>query len=94
MAIAVSEVPCGGMSEIKEQCALCMVPTLHWYTQKDVAVCQSCAATATPEMVPSKKSWLEAVRGKKLPDGWQCAADRRRNKDIENLGKNLLLEAA
>lgn len=41
-----------------EHCCFCREPTRYWYTPKDVACCQKCAAHAQPADVPSKKVWF------------------------------------
>lgn len=46
----------------REQCCFCDQPTNYWCTEKDVAVCQTCASTHTVAQVPSKKAWCDRVR--------------------------------
>lgn len=68
-----------------ESCCFCKTPTHYWHTPKDVAVCQSCAATHDVSALPSKREWLNANRkqGQELlPPGWRCHAESRA---MENL---------
>lgn len=41
-----------------ENCCLCEKPTPYWYEPHDVACCEVCAMTATPEAIPSKAEWV------------------------------------
>lgn len=45
-----------------ERCCLCRAPTAYWYAPKDVACCQACAKSATPDRLPSKKEWCDRER--------------------------------
>ena len=48
-------------SEPPEHCCFCYCRTRTWYAPKDVAVCFQCAEFMSPEDVPSKAKWCEAV---------------------------------
>jgi hypothetical protein len=50
-----------------ENCCLCRAATPYWYVHKDVACCQACAATATPDMIPSKAEWCAKERALQNP---------------------------
>lgn len=56
---------------LKENCCLCRTPTSHWYTAKDVALCEPCASTATDADIPSKTEWFEKERA--LRPRWALA---------------------
>ena len=47
-----------------ENCCFCFKLTRFWYQPKDVAVCPSCASDHTPDDVPSKMMWCDAVAQK------------------------------
>jgi hypothetical protein len=54
-------------SEPPEHCCFCYCRTRTWYAPKDVAVCFQCAEFMSPEDVPSKAKWCEAV-SQRYPD--------------------------
>jgi hypothetical protein len=51
-----------------ERCCFCRTPTAKWSDLPDrspgeqVAVCDKCAAVATPDAVPTKKMWMARER--------------------------------
>lgn len=57
---------------LKENCCLCRTPTSHWYTAKDVALCEPCASTATDADIPSKTEWFEKERALRPRWPWQA----------------------
>lgn len=58
-----------------ERCAFCKKSTHFWYEPKDVAVCQKCAKTATPELVPSKADWMASQGPVGQFLAWVCDTD-------------------
>lgn len=51
-----------------EHCCFCCAPSRMWTTLEDrepgeqVACCESCAKSRTPDEVPSKRAWCDAER--------------------------------
>jgi len=44
--------------EAVEHCCFCRAKTSYWYTPRDVACCQLCAAYALAKDIPTKKEWM------------------------------------
>ena len=57
-----------------ENCCFCRKPTAFWYVKKDVAVCLLCAATASPEDVPDKRTWCRREEIANASDSIEMAA--------------------
>jgi hypothetical protein len=62
MAVEVHLEPADMAPFYPEPCSLCRTPTRHWYVPNDVALCEPCAETATPEQIPTKKEWCAKER--------------------------------
>lgn len=66
MGIPIEREP-EGLGPDHERCIFCRLPTVHWATSHDIAVCPDCAPHHEASELPTKREWCQGagfVRGR------------------------------